>query len=119
MSHTMNIETEIHDISVLATVCSKLNLNMEQGEHRLYDGTVAKGVAVRLPGWRYPAVVGDDGRISYDNYNGSWGKQGELGKLTAHYGLEKAKVEARRKGYSVFESVADNGNLQLKIKVGG
>ena len=118
MSHTMNIETEMRDLAVLKATCKKLGLEISNGEHGLYNSTET-GLAVKLPGWKYPAVVKADGKIAYDNYGGSWGKQSELGKLTAHYGIEKAKIEARKKGYSVIEGRNVKGDLTLKIRLEG
>ena len=118
MSHTMNIETEIRDIPALKAACKRLGLTAESGTFKLYEST-EDGVGVRLEGWKYPVVVKNDGKIAYDNYGGSWGKQSELGKLTAHYGIEKAKIEARKKGYSVIEGRNVKGDLTLKIRLEG
>lgn len=41
------------------------------------------------------------------------------GLLRQAYGIEKAKLEARRKGYSVYESRKADGAITLKIQLGG
>jgi len=119
MSHTMNINLEIHDRVALLAACKRLGLAMTEGRHKLYQ-TTEEGVAISLPGWKYPVVVKSDGTVAYDNYNGSWGKIEELNKLKAYYGLEKAKAEARKRGYSVYESYNDRTQeIELRIQIGG
>ena len=119
MSHTMNINIELHDRAALEAACQRLGLTLVEGRHKLYS-TTEKGLAIHLQGWKYPIVVKEDGTVSYDNYNGSWGKIEELNKLRAYYGLEKAKIEARKKGYSVYEHYnTSTQELELKIRVGG
>jgi len=120
MSHTMNIEVEMHDIQALKLACRRLGLTLqEQGKVKFYDGTIAEGILVHLPGWKYPICIKGNGQVAYDNYNGKWGKEEELNKLHAYYGLEKAKIEARKKGYSVYETRDTTGELVLKIRIGG
>jgi hypothetical protein len=40
------------------------------------------------------------------------------GKLKQAYGIEKAKIEARRKGYAVYEKRLENGNIILNMEGG-
>lgn len=119
MSHTLNIETEIHDLSALQSACDRLGLRMETGEFKLF-ASKETGTAVFLDGWKYPVVIKDGGEVAFDNYNGSWGDIARLNELKAYYGLEKAKLEAVKKGYSVYESRIDNGQeqkLELRIQM--
>ena len=87
MSHTVQMKLEVKDMAVFKLAAEKLGYKVTEGEHQLYAGKTA-GLAVSLPGWRYPAVMTKEGIIKYDNYGGSWGKREELAKLTAHYGIE-------------------------------
>jgi gamma-glutamylcyclotransferase (GGCT)/AIG2-like uncharacterized protein YtfP len=117
MSHTLDIETEIHDLTALSAACNRLNIKMETGQHRLFN-TTETGTAVFLEGWRYPAVIKEGGKVAFDNYEGSWGDMARLNELKAYYGLEKSKIEARKKGYSVYESRNDQTRkLELKIRL--
>lgn len=117
MSHTMNISIELHDRAALEAACQRLGLRMEEGVHRLYSST-EEGIGIFLPGWRYPVVIKNDGTIAYDNYNGQWGRDDELNKLRAYYGLEKAKIEARKRGYSVYETFNDRTQeIELRIRL--
>lgn len=119
MSHTMNINVELHDQVALTAACARLGLNMVSGEHRLY-GSVEEGIGITLPGWRYPVVIQEGGKIAYDNFRGSWGSDKELSKLKAYYGIEKAKAECRKKGLSFYETKDTATNeLVLKIRMGG
>lgn len=117
MSHTMNIETEIRDLAALATACARLNIKTETGTFTLFQ-TTEEGTAVYLDGWHYPAVIKKDGTVAYDTYNGKWGDDAKLKELTSYYGLEKAKMEARKKGYSIYESRNEQTRkLELRIRL--
>lgn len=119
MSHTMNVQIELHDRAALEAACQRLGLTLVEGKHKLYQ-TEEEGIAVHLPGWVYPVVVKGDGTVAYDNFNGNWGRIEELNKLRAYYGLEKAKIEARKQGYSVYETFNDRTQeIELRIRIGG
>jgi len=119
MSHTMNIQLEIRDKEALQTACERLGITILGGNlHSLYSSKES-GIGFTLPGWKYPLVVKTDGTVAYDNYNGSWGNIDELNKLIAYYGLEKAKMEAQKQGYSVMESFNEQTQeLELEIAMG-
>ena len=59
------------------------------------------------------------GQLQYDNYNGHWGPQGELDKFLQGYAVEKAKLEARKKGHSVSETRLQDGSIKVTVHVGG
>lgn len=119
MSHTMNIAIELHDKDALLSACQRLGLTVAEGRHNLYQ-TTEEGLGIYLPGWKYPAVVKSDGTVAIDNYNGAWGNINELNRLRAYYGIEKAKAEARKRGYSIYESFNNRTQeLELRIQVGG
>jgi hypothetical protein len=119
MSHTMNIQLELHDKDALLAACQRLGLQVTEGRHKLYSST-EEGLGVFLPGWKYPVVIKQDGSVAYDDYNGRWGNINELNKLKAYYGLEKAKAEARKKGYSVYETYNNHTQeLELRIRMEG
>lgn len=118
MSHTFNMQTEIRDTAALRNACHRLNVRCEHGVHKLFQ-TEEIGHGVFLNDWRYPVVVKDGGELAYDNYNGQWGDEARLNELKAYYGIEKAKIEARKQGHSVYESYNDQTReLELKIAVG-
>src|SRR4051794_2904937 len=102
MSHVVTIQTKVCDPAAIAAACSRLMISApEQGTAELYGGK-ATGLLVRLPGWEYPVVVDvATGELRYDNFNGAWGDQGRLDAFLQIYAVEKAKIEARKKGYQV------------------
>jgi len=120
VSHIVQIQTEVRDALAVQAACGRLGLAPPvQGTTWLYSGQ-ATGLAVQLPGWRYPLVCDvASGRVQYDNYGGPWGKQQELDRFLQAYAVERAKLEARRKGYSVSEQALANGAIKLTIQVGG
>jgi hypothetical protein len=116
MSHVVTIQTKVHDPAAVAAACQRLNLAAPvQGTVHLFSGE-ATGLVVRLPGWQYPAVVEPlTGTIRYDNFEGHWGDQQHLDRFLQMYAVEKAKLEARAKGYPVTEQALENGSIQLQI----
>jgi hypothetical protein len=87
-----------------------------QGTAQLYSGEAA-GLLVQLPGWQYPAVIDTrTGTITYDNFEGRWGAQSHLDRLLQMYAVEKAKLEARKKGFVVSEQVIQDGSILVQIR---
>jgi hypothetical protein len=81
-----------------------------QGTAKLFSGEVS-GLLVQLPGWQFPAVIDTlTGVVSYDNYSEHWGEQRQLDKFLQMYAVEKAKLEARKKGYTVSEQTLQDGS---------
>jgi len=116
MSHIVVIETRVHDAAALTAACRRLGLaEPVHGNVRLFNAD-ATGLSVKLPGWRYPIVVDTaNGSIKYDNYEGRWGDQETLGRLLQMYAVEKAKIEARKKGHCVTEQARQDGSIVLQI----
>lgn len=120
MSHIVEIETEIRDPVAIQAACQRLSLPEPVfGEVKLFS-TSATGWAVRLPDWRYPVVFDvNTAKIAYDNYEGRWGDLKQLHRFQQSYAVEKAKLEARKKGHTVFEQPLNDGSIKLTIQVGG
>jgi hypothetical protein len=120
MSHVVQIQTQIRDAAAVLAACRRLGLPEPiLGTHKLFNGT-ATGLAVRLPDWNYPVVCElVSGEARYDNYNGRWGDQQQLDRFLQAYAVEKARIEARKKGHSVVEQTLPNGSIKLVIQVGG
>jgi len=58
MSHIVSITTKLRDPAAIAAACQRLRLAApEHGSFQLFAGQEATGWAVRLPDWRYPAVI--------------------------------------------------------------
>jgi len=120
VSHIVEIKTEIRDEAAVKAACTRLQLaTPEHKTVRLFSAT-ATGLCVQLPGWHYPVVCNlQTGQVSYDNYNGHWGEQKHLNSFLQGYAVEKAKLEARRKGHSVSETQLQDGSIRVTVKVGG
>lgn len=120
MSHIVHIRTQVRDMAAACAACRRLGLATPAQETvPLFSGQ-ATGLAIRLPGWQYPAVfdlVG--GNASYDNFSGHWGDQRELDKFLQMYAVERAKIEARKQGHSVTEQPLADGSIKLTIQVAG
>lgn len=120
MSHVVQIQTEIRDPMAIQAACGRLSLPEPTfGEMKLFS-TSAVGWAVRLPGWRYPIVCDvTTAKIAFDNFGGRWGDQKQLDRFLQGYAVEKARIEARRKGHTVTEQLLSDGSIKLTIQIGG
>ena len=120
MSHIVEIKTEVRDEQAVRAACTRLQLpTPEQKTVRLFSAT-ATGLCVQLPGWTYPVVANlQTGQVQYDNYNGHWGEQKHLNAFLQGYAVEKAKIEARKKGHSVSETRLQDGSIRVTVRVGG
>jgi hypothetical protein len=58
------------------------------------------------------------GQIHYDNYGGAWGDPAQLDRFMQSYAIEKARIEARKKGHTVVEQSLADGSVKLTIQVG-
>jgi hypothetical protein len=120
VSHIVQVRTELRDPQAVAAACRRLGLpEPAHGTAELFSGQAA-GLLVRLPGWVYPCVVDTaTGEVRYDNYQGSWGAQEHLDRFLQAYACEKAKIEARARGYTVLEQPLADGSIKLTVQVGG
>jgi hypothetical protein len=116
----VSIKTEIRDVAAIRAACRRLNIDQpEEGTFKLFSGE-ATGVAVRLPDWTYPVICAiGTGELSFDNYNGRWGDQKELDAFLQAYAVEKARLEARKRGHTVTEQPLADGSIKLTIQVTG
>jgi hypothetical protein len=55
------------------------------------------------------------GQAAFDNYQGAWGRQEHLDRFLQMYAVEKTKLEARKKGYSVSEQALSDGSIKLQV----
>ncbi len=119
MSHLVSLQVRLHHPAAVAAACTRLGLPAPvQGTARFYSGT-ATGLLVQLPGWKYPVVIDPHtGNVSMDNFEGRWGEQAQLDRLMQAYAVEKARAEARKKGYQVTETALQDGAIKLTIVEG-
>ena len=89
------------------------------GTAKLFDGE-ATGLLVKLPGWLYPAVVHvETGQVRVRQLQRAWGRQEHLDRFLQRYAVEKARIEARKRGHSVVEQALPDGSVKLTVTVGG
>ena len=120
LSHIVKIKTEVRDAAAVTAACRRRQLpDPVFGRHRLYRGEV-EGLAVQLRDWHYPAVCQlDTGEVQYDNFNGRWGDQRELDSFLQGYAVEKARIEARKRGHTVTEQALADGSIKVTVQIGG
>jgi len=120
LSHVVQIKTQVKDPVAIRAGCDRLRLPTPvYGATKLFSSTVT-GWAVTLPEWRYPVVCDvESGEVAFDNYGGRWGEQKQLDGFLQAYAVEKAKLEARRRGHSATEQTLQDGSVKVTISVGG
>lgn len=120
MSHVVTIKTEVRDAEAVKAACRRLDLKVPavSGPVKLFSAVVS-GLAVQLPKWKYPLVcdVGS-GQLHMDTFNGAWGDPSQLDRFMQAYAVEKARIEARKKGHTVVEQPLADGSVKLIIQVG-
>ena len=116
MSHIVTVQTKVHDPAAVAAACQRLQLPAPtQGTVQLFSGE-ATGLNVQLPDWQYPLAIDTlTGAIRFDNYGGHWGDQAHLDRFLQIYAVEKTKLEARKKGYTVTEQALQDGGIKLQL----
>jgi hypothetical protein len=120
MSHIVEIKTEVRDEAAVKAACTRLQLpTPEHKTVRLFSAT-ATGLCVQLPGWNYPVVANlQTGQLQFDNYQGHWGEQSRLNQFLQAYAVEKARIEARKKGHTCSETRLQDGSIRVTVRVGG
>lgn len=115
MSHTVQVKsTVLTNRDCIERARVRLGLPaLVEGTHKLFGNQSATGLALKLPGWNYPVVIDAEGQAHYDNYNGSWGQEIELDKLIQAYSVEVSADSLRNGGYTVEETVENDGLIQL------
>jgi len=108
----------VRDRAAVERACARLSLAApEEGEAKIYSATKT-GLLVRLQDWEFPVCCDlATGRVEYDNYGGYWGDPKRLDAFLQAYTVEKATLEARRKGCSVLEQALADGSIKLVIGV--
>jgi hypothetical protein len=116
MSHIVTLQTRVHDPAAVTAACQRLGLTPPQhGTARLFGGE-ATGLLVQLPGWQFPIVIDTlSGLIRYDHFEGRWGEPQHLDRFLQLYAVERAKLEANKKGYHVSEQTLQDGSIQLQF----
>ena len=99
MSHTTKIKVEFRDPDSLgAAVLALGGKVLGQGSHHLFGGNV-QGFGFQMPSWHYPCILGADGSLSFDTYNGAWGNEADLALLKGEYSLQVAEKAANAQGW--------------------
>ena len=120
MSHIVIVETQLRDHAAVSAACRRLDLPPPMSGTAQLFSDQASGLIINLPGWTYPIVVDTtSGQVHFDNYNGAWGDQAQLDRFLQIYAVEKARIEARKKGHQVTEQSLADGSIRLTIRVGG
>jgi hypothetical protein len=138
--HVSSIKLVVKSLEALKAACARLGLEFREGQATyawfgtfVGDAPLPEGFtqedlgkcqhAVHVPGAKYEVgVVFRDGvwRLLWDSWS-SGGLEAALGKdcarLRQSYGVEAAKLEAQRQGYSCWEEVQDDGAVKLHVQV--
>ena len=118
MSHIVTIQTKVRDPVAVASACEVLQLPAPSVRTARLFSTEATGLAVELPGWRYPVVCQTEtGTLAYDNFGGRWGDDIHLHRFLQRYAVERTKLEARKQGHTAIEQPLSDGSIRVEIAV--
>ncbi len=124
MSHISTIEIEVRDLPSLKAACRRLGLQFMENKTSFkwygYEDGHCDHV-IQVPGATYEIGVvkaGNGFELNCDFYDSKLeaylGTNGGL--LKQAYGVERTKLEARRKGYSVIEQQTETG-IRLRVRL--
>ena len=138
--HVASIKLEVKSLDALKLACQRLGLEFREGQTSFVwfgrfvgDAPLPEGFtqedlgkcdhAISVPGASYEiGVVFRNGvwHLMWDSWQ-TGGLEAALGtdanKLRQAYGIEAAKLEAQRQGYSVWEQEMADGSIKLTISV--
>ena len=120
MSHFTTIKTQIKDVEALRSAINELGLQLlANTDARGYISNKTKGdYVIRLKG-PYDIAVNQQPDGTYGLTTDWWDGHVErevgtnFGRLLQLYGVHKASMEARKKGYSVLRNQQHNGSIKL------
>jgi hypothetical protein len=120
LSHLVGIQTQLRDATAIAAACQRLSLaEPVLGKAQFYDGQTAEGLLVQLPGWRYPLAINTQtGEVQHDNFGGHWGDQEQLDRFLQAYVIEEVRLQSRKQGYPVIETLLQDGSVMLEVQEG-
>jgi hypothetical protein len=115
MSHVATMTLEFRDPVALADAAAACGFGLTHDTVRFFDGTRVTGTAVRLPGWQYPVVVDDHGRLFYDHYDGQWGDLAHLHRFRQAYAEAATQRFAHAQGFRITRTVQTDGTVRLAL----
>ncbi len=122
MSHFTTIVTLIRDVQALKSACAELSLVVEENAiARGYSRNTHRGdLVIRLKGPYDIAVTKQpDGTygLTCDWWDGHVEREvgANYGKLLQLYGIHKAQIEVRKKGYTTRRQALADGSIKLVI----
>jgi hypothetical protein len=120
MSHFTTIKTQIKDVEALRMACQELGLTLLQNVNARGFGQQQRhgDFVIKLSG-PYDIAVNQQKDGTYGLTTDWWAGhvEKEVGKdyskLLQLYGVHKASLEARKKGFSVLRRPQPNGSIKL------
>ena len=122
MSHFTTIQTQIKDVEALRAAVTEMGLQLISNTtaRGFYQQTLKGEFVIRLKG-PYDIAVNRQKDHTYglttDWWDGHVEKEvgSNFGRLLQLYGVHKASIEARRKGFSVLRKPQPNGSIKLVL----
>lgn len=123
MSHFTTIHTQIRDLGALRSACAEMDLVLLRNAKARGFGKIKRQAShvIRLKG-PYDIAMERKPNGAYELTTDWWaGKvQKEVGKnfgrLLQLYGVHKANLEARKRGYRVLRENQADGNIKLTLQ---
>lgn len=118
MSHTVTVDIKIKNREAAIKAAQAMGAQViGEGHHRLFSSE-HDGLAIKFPKWNYPVVIGKEGEVYYDNYNGAWGSMTDLETLKDNYATLAVQAECENLGW-YNELNPATGELVIHHPTGG
>ena len=118
MSHTVTVDLKFKNREAIIKAAASMGATViGEGTHRLFSSN-NHGFAIKLPGWNYPCVFDEEGRVFYDNYHGMWGSPQTLEKFQEGYAGKVIEAECENLGWYCERNGA-TGELVVHHPSGG
>ena len=115
--HLSTLKLQIKSIEALEAACRRVGLELKpaqmgRADYRIMIPGARMGILVQKDGENWKLVQDSDDRRRIEQLLGP-----DANRLRQSYGIEVAKLEAARQGYSVFEEEMADGAVKLRIQV--
>jgi len=83
-----------------------------------YDEQERSGIAfVRLPKWKYPLIIDNQGQIHYDNFGSKSGSMEQFGDMLQDYNMEAVKRRIDTTLWNNISTETENGDIKMKLTI--
>lgn len=111
MSQTVEVRMVRVNEKALQDACAVTGAKyIGPGKHKLWDGKMHEGIAVKHPAWNYQWVFTPE-KALFDNHGGAWGPEHDLHRFCMRYDAELARQTVEDAGLAWHEEVINEDEI--------